>query len=105
MTNNADRAIGRIEGMLKMVLENQARAEISRKQLYQSFEALRIEVADARRRIEALERRADAFDKPVAELKKWRERALGALMLLSLIGALIGGGVVAFWQKMSSLIR
>jgi len=44
-------------------------------------------------------------EKPVVELNKWRERAIGAAMLISLSTALIGKAVASYWQTISALFR
>jgi len=105
MTYNIDRAIGSIEGTLKLILDNQSRAEISRKQLYEEFKALRTELSNYGHRIEVLEKRMDAVEKPVAELNKWRERSIGSLLSLSALAALIGGTLATSWQKILDVMR
>jgi len=112
MSDSNDRVIGQIEGMIKLILENnnrildnQNKADISRKQLHESMEALRAEIADYKRRLESAEKRLDAIEKPVAELKKWRERVVGAVMLISGFAALVGGGLAASWHKILEVFR
>jgi len=105
MTYNIDRAIGSIEGALKLLLDNQSRAEISRKQLYEEFKALRTEISNYGHRIEALEKRMDAVERPVAELNKWRERSIGSLLSLSALAALIGGALASSWQKILEIFK
>jgi len=105
MTYNIDRAIGSIEGTLKLLLDNQSRAEVSRKQLYEEFKALRTEITNSGHRIETLEKRMDAVEKPVAELNKWRERSIGSLLSLSALAALIGGTLATSWQKILDVMR
>jgi len=102
---NIERALGRLEGSLKQVLENQNKADIGRRHLYEAMQALRAEIADYRRRLEAVEKRLDAIEQPVAELKKWRERVVGAVMLISAAAALVGGGLAASWHKILEVFR
>jgi len=100
-----ERAIGQIEGTSKLILENQTRAEASRKQLYEEFKALRTEIANYGHRIEALEKRMDALEQPVAEIKKWRERSIGGIISLSALAALVGGSLAASWHKILDIFR
>jgi hypothetical protein len=81
------------------MLAEQRDAAESRKQTYEKLEKLdkKIEAADSK--MENIERRLDAVEGPVSEFSKWRERAIGAIMLISIISALVGGGVVAGWAK------
>jgi len=100
-----DREIGRIEGKLDRLIETQ-------NHILRKWEEMNRDLINLTRRQDAqahelvnFKRRLGAVEQPAHEFGRWRERALGALMLLSLTGALIGGGLVAFWQKMSGLIR
>jgi len=105
MSDNHDRAIGRIEGQLKQIIESQNRAEIGRKQLYELLAALREEIADYKHRLDRLEARMDKLEKPVAALGKWGERGLGALTVISIIAAIAGGTLAASWQKIMDVFR
>jgi len=112
MSENHDRAIGRIEGQLRLILDlnnrvvdNQNKAEIGRKQLYELLAALREEIADYKHRLDRLEARMDKLEKPVAALGKWGERGLGALTVISIIAALIGGTLATSWQKIIAIFR
>jgi len=100
-----ERAIGQIEGILKLLLDNQTKAETSRKQLYEEFKALRAEIANYGHRIEALEKRMDAVEKPVAELKVWRERSIGSIGSISALAALLGGTLATSWQKILDVFK
>jgi len=105
MSDNIDRAIGRIEGILKLILDSQTRADKARRQLYEAIESLRADNADYRRRLEAVEKRLDAMEKPVAEIAKWRERSIGSIVTISGIAALVGGGMATGWQKILEIFR
>jgi len=119
MTDNRDRALGRVEGKIDLmikdnnrIIDNQNRADIGRKQLYEAIEALRAEIADYRHQLKGLQedvvalgKRVDELEKPVAELNRWRERAIGAAMLISIVAAIIGGALAASWQKIMDLFR
>jgi len=116
MTENHDRAIGRVEGKIDLmikdncrIIDNQNRADIGRKQLYEAIESLRAEmrteIADYKRRLGLAEKRLDALEKPVAELNRWRERAVGAIMLVSISAATIGGALAVSWQKIMDVFR
>jgi len=112
MSENHDRAIGRIEGQLRLILDlnnrvvdNQNKAEISRKQLFELVAALREEIADYKHRLDRLEARMDNLEKPVAALGRWQQRGLGALTIISIIAALIGGTLSLSWQKILDAFR
>jgi len=70
-----------------------------------SIQALRADNADYRRRLEAVERRLDAMEKPVAEIAKWRERSIGSIVTISGLAALIGGGMATSWNRILEMLR
>jgi len=69
--------------------------------------------------LQAVERKQEAAEKEraamTAQLKiveqnttafnKWKERAVGAVMLISGIAVLVGGGLAASWHKIVELLR
>jgi len=105
MNENYERSIGRLEGKLDQLIEQQS-------QMTRKWEGMAREFAKLLRRQDAqtrelvrLKQQLDAAAEPAHEFIRWRERAVGALMLLSLCGAVVGGSAVAFWQKFSTFLR
>ncbi len=47
--------------------------------------------------------RLEKVEEPVAEFSRWRERGVGAIMLISFVAASIGGLLVAFGKKVWAL--
>ncbi|AQS40808.1 MAG: Hypothetical protein BHV28_00820 [Candidatus Tokpelaia hoelldobleri] len=105
MTDNHDRAIGRIEGKLDQLIGEQRRATQKRGDMYKQLEALRKNQDEITRQIKDVDRRLEHVEKPIAEFSRWRERAVGAAMLLSMTAALIGGTVAAYWAKIVAIFR
>jgi len=99
MTGNDERAIGRLEGKIDLMLAEQAAAAQSRKQTYEKLETLgrKIDATDAK--VEAIDTRLEKVEEPVAEFSRWRERGVGAIMLISFVAASIGGLLVTFGKK------
>lgn len=99
MTDNSiDRALGRLEGKVDLMLREQQSAAVNRKQTYERLEAVERKVEDAADEIKRVDNRLASVEAPVAEFSKWRERAVGALMLISFASAATGATVVAFWK-------
>ncbi len=99
MTDSDARAIGRLEGKIDLMLAEQQAAAQSRKQTYEKLETLdkKIEATDVK--VAAIDRRLESVGEPVAEFSRWRERGIGAIMLISFVAASIGGIVTAAWGK------
>jgi hypothetical protein len=102
MTDTDERAIGRLEGKMDLMLAEQEKAAQSRKQTYEKLEALgrKIDATDAK--VGVIDERLEKVEEPVADFNKWRERAIGAVMLISVASALIGGGFVAAGGKITA---
>ena len=89
--SNQERSIGRIEGKLDWLIAEQEKAAASRKQQYERLEKMdrRAEATD--RKVESIDSRLQNVEEPVAEFSRWRERGVGAVMLVSFAAASIGG--------------
>lgn len=96
--------LGEVKGKLEMVLDEQRHAAASRKETYAKLETMdrKIDAADAK--IDVLDERMQAVEEPVAEFSKWRERGVGAVMLISLAAASVGGLVATFGKKLWAAI-
>ena len=96
--NNIDRALGRLEGKVDLMLQEQQSAAANRKQTYERLEEIDRKVDDAAEKIRYADARLASVEAPVAEFSKWRERAVGALMLISFVSAVTGAAMVAAWK-------
>jgi len=93
-----ERALGRVEGKLDLMLQEQQAASANRKQTYERLEAVERKVEDAAYEIKRVDIRLASVEAPVADFSKWRERAVGALMLISFVSAATGATMVAVWK-------
>ena len=50
-------------------------------------------------KLDALDARLKKVEESAAEISKWRERAVGAVMLISIVAASIGGAFATFGRK------
>lgn len=105
MMDNHDRAIGRIEGKLDRLIEEQTCASKRNGELYLKMENIQRKQDFLDQQIVAIDQRLEWVEQPVIELNRWHERAIGALMLVSVIAAAVGGSTVFFWQKIISSIK
>ena len=109
MTSKLDEiseAIGQLRAEVRGLGEQQKAANESRKAIYEKLEAVddKIVAADAKimaadARIASVDDRLESVEGPVAEFNKWRERGVGAVMLISFVAASLGGLLVAFGKK------
>lgn len=100
MTDTSDqRAIGRLEGKIDLMLAEQEKAALARKQTYDKLEALDRKMTATEVKVENVEERLKSVEEPVAEFSRWRERGVGAIMLISFVAATIGGLLVTFGKK------
>lgn len=96
---NLERSLGRVEGKLDLILSAQAEESKTRRKHFERTSeverALETLAADTAR----IEARLAAVEAPVAEFSKWRERAVGALMLISFMSAATGAALAAMWHQ------
>lgn len=106
-------AIGQLRAEVRIMSDQQKTANESRRAIYEKLEDVdgKVDEADAKivavdERLKnvdtAMDKRLKSVEEPVAEFSKWRERAIGAVMLVSVVSALIGGGFVAAWGKITA---
>jgi len=105
MTENHERALGRVEGKLDWLIKEQIRETENRKTIYMQLETIRMDAEKKKQQINNLNTRVLNIEKPVAEFSKWRERTIGVAMFLTIISAVIGGTLATYWQKIISVFK
>lgn len=95
-TGSMERSIGRIEGQLealvKAVSEMSKHSDDSRSRMYVKIEEIDKKVTLANATIEDLDLRISKVEPVIDDVSKWRERAIGARMTVTIFVASIGGG-------------
>lgn len=99
MTESNEKAIGRLEGKIDLMLAEQVRAADARRQTYETLERLDRKIDATESKVGSIDARLEKVEGPVAEFSQWRERGIGALMLISFVAASVGGLVVAYGKK------
>jgi chromosome segregation ATPase len=104
-------AIGYLRAEVRMLGDQQKAANESRKAIYEKLEDMddKIVAADAKimaadAKIVSVDDRLESVEGPVAEFNKWRERGVGAVMLISFVAASVGGLLVTFGKKIWAVI-
>jgi energy-converting hydrogenase Eha subunit H len=88
---STDRSLGRLEGQMAAILSAQAK-------IIEQLAAL----SNTPKEIEAVHKRLEKIEPVADEFNKWRERGVGALMLLSFAAATFGAIITAVWQKITA---
>ncbi|MFD1199594.1 hypothetical protein ACFQ3K_14910 [Brucella gallinifaecis] len=99
-----DRAIGRVEGKLDQIIKDMDRARDDRKQQYERQEKTERILEKMERKIDSLDSRLENVEEPVADFNRWRERGVGAVMLISFAAASFGGLLATFGKKIWALM-
>lgn len=99
-----ERAIGRIEGKLDLIISDQEKARQDRKQQYERQEKTERLLEALQRNYESVDYRLEKVEEPVADFNRWRERGVGAIMLVSFFAATFGALLASFWKKIVALI-
>lgn len=99
-----EQSVGRLEGKLDLIIEDQNRARLERGRQYERQESTEQTLSNVAAKVDRIEKRLEAVEEPVAEFNKWRERGIGAMMLVSLCGATMGAMLTKYWSKLVSLI-
>lgn len=106
MTEEAsqDRAIGRIEGKLDLIIAEQENAARARKAQYEKLEAVDRKVDKTDNKVASIDNRLQTVEAPVAEFNRWKERAIGAIILISFVSAFSGALIAALWKKIWTVL-
>ncbi len=99
-----DRAIGRVEGKLDQIIKDMDRARDDRKQQYDKQEKTDRTLDEVMRQLRSVDSRLSNVEEPVADFNRWRERGVGAIMLISFAAASFGGLIATFGKKIWALI-
>ncbi len=92
-SENLQRAIGRIEGQLESLIASVTRADQSRSKMYEKIESVDGKITDAMNSVDDLDVRISKIEPVISDVSKWRERAIGARMAVTIFVASIGGSV------------
>lgn len=96
---NLERSLGRVEGKLDLILTAQTEEASIRRKHFTRTEAVERTLESLVVETGRIDTRLAAVEKPVAEFSKWRERAVGALMLISFLSAATGAVLTAAWHQ------
>jgi hypothetical protein len=102
--SSQDRAIGRLEGKLDALIENVAQSQKSSGESRAKIYAKLDHLTTSTDKIARLEERIAAIEPVAAEFNKWRERGIGALMLITFFSAALGAAITAAWKKVVAVV-
>jgi len=99
------RILGRIEATTALILEEQKRDRLEFKEIRQSHEEIKRRQEAAEKERSIMSERLKEVEKNTADFNKWKERGVGAIMLISIAAALVGGSLAATWHKILEVFR
>lgn len=99
-----ERALGRVEGKLDHIIRDQEQARSDRKQQYERQEKTERLLEEMSRQMKGMNHRLEKVEEPVADFNRWRERGVGAIMLVSFAAASLGGLLATFGKKIWAVI-
>jgi uncharacterized protein YigA (DUF484 family) len=82
-----ERDIGRLEGKLDRILDEQCNAAQDRRSVLQKLEEMSNRNVQTDMKIEHLSSRVSSLEAPVAEFSRWRERFNGVVIFISFVSA------------------
>jgi len=99
-----DLIIGEMLGQMKSIIAAQDAAAASRKATYEKLEAMdkKLDATDAK--VCSIDERLEKVEKTAADIDKWRERSIGAWMLIVGVSAIAGGALVTFGKKLWAVL-
>lgn len=100
-----ERALGRLEAKVDLILEEQENAARSRRDQYEKLELITRKGDEADRNFTNILKRLEAVEEPVAEFSKWRERFIGMGLLVAFVAGSIGALAVSIWDNITSLLK
>jgi len=103
VTGSDERAIGRLEGKIDLMLAEQEKAAAARKQTYEKLDALNRKVDATESKVGSVDARLKKVEEPVAEFARWRERFIGMALLITFIAGSIGAAAAWLGGKVMAL--
>ena len=100
-----ERAIGRLEGKIDILIAAQVTADEARGKTNEKLDHLGNQQGLVKRDVEEIKGRLNAVEAPVAELWKWHERLVVAMMLIGLASAAIGTAITWAWNKIFEIFN
>ena len=98
MTDDIHRSLGRLEGKLDMILSDQEKARQDRKTHYEKADAIERRLEETDRKLDAVTDRFNEAAPVISDIKRWKERFIGAQMLIAAVLLAIGGGITIVWK-------
>ncbi len=93
-----ERDIGRLEGKLDRIINEQCTAARDRRAFMQKLEEISNRNVQTDMKIEQLSKRIEAMEPIVGELNRWKERMVGVVMFVSCFAAALGAGAVYLFR-------
>ncbi len=96
--------LGAIEKAIENIAENIESSNVSRSKIHEKLDTVRAELAVVQRDVKDIDERLQKVEATAAEISKWRERGIGAWLLIVGISGSIGAAAVTWGKKVWMLV-
>ena len=100
MEASQERALGRLEGKVDHLIRQQDNAEASRRRTHEQLDTLNRKQEVTQRDLTDVKDRLVAVEAPVAEFSRWKERWIGAVMLVGIAFTVLGAALSWLLDKL-----
>lgn len=97
--HSPDRSLGRLEGMVEILLKDGEKARSDRKLQYERLEVLERATERVEHKLDSQSKRITAVEQPIENFNKWKERFIGMTLVWTIISGAVGSVVTYYWQK------
>lgn len=104
MTSAVQRDLGRIEAHIKNLADHLEEGAKSRREIHVKLDDARTNLAAVQRDVRDIDERLQKVEATAAEISKWRERGIGAWLLIVGISGSIGAAAVTWGKKVWMLV-
>ncbi|ASY62550.1 hypothetical protein SJ05684_c10930 [Sinorhizobium sojae CCBAU 05684] len=91
--SETQRSLGRLEGKLDMILADQEQARFARQHQMEKSEAIERRLDATDQKLSSVTDRFNEAAPIISDIKRWKERFIGAQMLIAGVFVAIGGGL------------
>lgn len=96
--------LGKVEGMLAILIKDGEKARDDRRVLYQRVEKMERSQERVERKLDSQGERIKSVEVPIENFAKWRERFIGMMMVWTVIAGGVGSVITYYWQKIIALV-
>lgn len=94
-----------VEGLADHLERQDAKSEASRSNMHRRLDEVVVRVGFLESDMTAIKGTTSSMKEVTDEVRQWKQRGLGALGVIGIAGAALGGATVYFWGQLLQVIR